>query len=126
MGSIWNSCLFAGRAPEGWVCLTNFIGGATDAEAIKLGDEELIRIVHGDLSKVLGVSGRPRRLPITRYERAIPQYALGHAARVERIESRLREIPGLWIAGNYLRGISLGDCIKQAERLAVEIDRAIN
>jgi oxygen-dependent protoporphyrinogen oxidase len=126
LGSIWNSCLFAGRAPEGWVCLTNFIGGATDAEAIKLGDEELIRIVHGDLSKVLGVSGRPRRLPITRYERAIPQYALGHAARVERIESRLREIPGLWIAGNYLRGISLGDCIKQAERLAVEIDRAIN
>jgi oxygen-dependent protoporphyrinogen oxidase len=125
LGSIWNSSLFAGRAPEGWVCLTNFIGGATDAEAIKLGDEELIGIVHDDLSKVLGVSGKARRLPITRYERAIPQYALGHAARVERIESMLRDIPGLWIAGNYLRGISLGDCIKQAERVAIEIDRAI-
>jgi oxygen-dependent protoporphyrinogen oxidase len=130
LGSIWNSSLFAGRAPEGWVCLTNFIGGATDPEAIKLGDEELIRIVHDDLSKVLGVSGEPRRLPITRYERAIPQYMLGHAARVERIESVLRGDSGLWpgllIAGNYLRGISLGDCIKQAERVAVEIDRAIN
>ena len=125
LGSVWNSSLFAGRAPEGWVCLTNFIGGATDTEAIKLGDEELIRIVHNDLSKVLGVSGEPRRLPITRYERAIPQYTLGHAARVERVESRLRDIPGLWIAGNYLRGIALGDCIKQAERVAVEIDRAI-
>jgi len=122
LGSIWNSSLFAGRAPEGWVCLTNFIGGATDAEAIKLSDEELIRIVHDDLSKVLGVSGKARRLPITRYERAIPQYALGHAARVERIESMLRDIPGLWIAGNYLRGISLGDCIKQAERVAVDIN----
>src|SRR5262249_40752308 len=122
LGSIWNSSLFAGRAPEGWVCLTNFIGGATDAEAIKLSDEELIRIVHDDLSKILGVSGKARRLPITRYERAIPQYALGHAARVERIESMLRDIPGLWIAGNYLRGISLGDCIKQAERVAVDIN----
>jgi len=105
--------------------LTNFIGGATDSEAVKLGDEELIRIVHRDLIKVLGINGEPRRLPITRYERAIPQYTLGHAARVERIESLLRDIPGLWISGNYLRGISLGDCIKQAERVAVEIDRAI-
>lgn len=125
LGSIWNSSLFAGRAPEGWVCLTNFIGGATDAEAIKLSDEELIRIVHDDLNEVLGVNGEPRRLPIKRYERAIPQYTLGHAARVERIESMLRDSPGLWIAGNYLRGISLGDCIKQAERVAIEIDQAI-
>jgi protoporphyrinogen/coproporphyrinogen III oxidase len=121
LGSIWNSSLFAERAPEGWVCLTNFIGGATDPEAIKLGDEELIRIVHDDLSKVLGVRVEPRRLPITRYERAIPQYTLGHAARVERIEAMLRDISGLWLAGNYLRGISLGDCIKNAERVAVEI-----
>jgi oxygen-dependent protoporphyrinogen oxidase len=126
LGSIWNSSLFAERAPEGWVCLTNFIGGATDPEAIKLGDEELIRIVHDDLGKVLGVSGEPRRLPITRYERAIPQYTLGHAARVERIEAMLRDISGLWLAGNYLRGISLGDCIKNAERVAVEIARSIN
>jgi len=126
LGSIWSSSLFAGRAPEGWVCLTNFIGGATDLEAVKLSDEELIRIVHGDLNKVLGVIGAPRRLPITRYERAIPQYTLGHAARAERIESMLREIPGLWIVGNYLRGISLGDCIKHAERAAVEINQAVN
>ena len=125
LGSIWNSSLFAGRAPEGWVCLTNFIGGATDARAIKLDDEELIGVVHNDLSKVLGVSGAPRRLPITRYERAIPQYTMGHAARVAQIESALRDIPGLWIAGNYLRGISLGDCIKQAERAAIEINQFI-
>src|SRR5215468_466258 len=126
LGSIWNSSLFAGRAPEGWACLTNFIGGATDREAIKLSDEELIRIVHNDLNKALGLSGEPRRLPITRYERAIPQYTLGHAARVERIESLLRDTHGLWISGNYLRGVSLGDCIKNADRVAVEIDRSIN
>jgi protoporphyrinogen/coproporphyrinogen III oxidase len=126
LGSIWNSSLFAGRAPEGWVCLTNFIGGATDPEAIKLSDEELIRTVHNDLNEVLGLGGEPRRLPITRYERAIPQYTLGHAARVERIEAALRGVSGLYIAGNYLRGISLGDCIKNAGRVAVEIDRSIN
>jgi oxygen-dependent protoporphyrinogen oxidase len=125
LGSIWNSSLFSGRAPEGWVCATNFIGGVTDPEAVKLSDEELIRIVHNDLSRVLNISGEPRRLPITRHERAIPQYTLGHAARVERIESELRGVSGLWIAGNYLRGVSVGDCIKQAERVAAEVNQAI-
>jgi oxygen-dependent protoporphyrinogen oxidase len=124
LGSIWNSTLFDGRSPEGWVCLTNFIGGATDPEAVRLRDQELIRIVHHDLSQVLKIQGVPRPLPITRYERAIPQYTLGHAARVARIESELGAIPGLWIAGNYLRGVSLGDCIKHAERIALEISQA--
>jgi oxygen-dependent protoporphyrinogen oxidase len=118
LGSIWNSSLFPGRAPEGWVCLTNFIGGATDAEAATIGDAELIRIVHGDLQKVLGIAGEPRRLPITRYERAIPQYVLGHAARVAKIEAALDNRPGLHLAGNYLHGVALGDCIKQAARVA--------
>jgi oxygen-dependent protoporphyrinogen oxidase len=74
----------------------------------------------------LNISGEPRRLPITRHERAIPQYTLGHAARVERIESELRGVAGMWIAGNYLRGVSVGDCIKQAERVAAEVSQAIS
>ena len=123
LGSVWNSSLFPDRAPEGYVCLTNFIGGATNPEAIKLSDEELIRIVHSDLQKVLGITGEPRRLPITRHERAISQYVLGHAARVAQIEAALDNKPGLWLTGNYLRGVSLGDCIKHATHVAEEAAR---
>jgi oxygen-dependent protoporphyrinogen oxidase len=106
------------------MCLTNFIGGATDPEAIKLSDEELIRIVHSDLRKVLGVQGEPRRLPITRHQRAIPQYVLGHAARVAKIETALDNRSGLWLTGNYLHGVALGDCIEQAEHIAEEAARS--
>jgi protoporphyrinogen/coproporphyrinogen III oxidase len=123
LGSIWNSSLFAERAPAGWLLTTNYIGGATDPAAINLSDEELIRIVQNDLSKVLGIIGEPRQLPITRYERAIPQYNLGHAARVAKLEATLHNHPGLHLAGNYLRGVSLGDCIKQAEALATAINQ---
>ncbi len=80
------------RAPEGWVCLTNFIGGATDPEAIKLSDEELMQVVHGDLKKVLGVTGEPRRLPITRHDAPIPQYVIGHARVSPKLKPR-------WIIG---------------------------
>ncbi len=125
LGSIWNSSLFAERAPDGWIVTTNFIGGETDPGAVELSDEELIGAVHNDLRKVLGVSGEPRRLPITRYDRAIPQYTIGHTARGARIEAELRNRAGLWIAGNYLRGVALGDCIKQAERIADEVNQTI-
>lgn len=111
LGSIWNSSLFTGRAPEGHILTTNFIGGATDPDAFHLSDDELISIVHRDLTKVLGISGGPIRLPITRWERAIPQYNLGHAARVARIDAAIAKVPGLRIIGNYLHGISIGDCI---------------
>lgn len=118
LGSVWNSSLFRDRAPEGWVCLTNFVGGATDPEAVGLKDEELIQIVHGDLAKVLGIRGEPRRLPLTHHQRAIPQYVLGHASRIAKVEAALDNRPGLRLAGNYLRGVSLGDCIKQAKQVA--------
>lgn len=122
LGSIWNSSLFDERAPEDWVLLTNYIGGATDAQAVTLSDDELVRTVHGDLSKVLDIEGEPRRLPITRYERAIPQYNIGHAARIAKLESLRQNHHGLWLAGNYSGGVSLGDCVKQAESVAAEIN----
>ncbi len=121
LGSIWNSSLFAERAPEGWVLLNNFIGGETDPEAVRLSDEELIGIVHRDLQKVLGSTGEPRRLPVTRWSRAIPQYVIGHAARVAQIEAALKNRRGLWLAGNYLRGVALGDCLKRAKQIAGEV-----
>jgi oxygen-dependent protoporphyrinogen oxidase len=123
LGSIWNSSLFAERAPDGWICATNFIGGATDPHAVELSDEELVGIVHNELRKVLGIEGEPLRLPITRYERAIPQYNIGHRERIAKVEAALHNYRGLWLAGNYLNGVSLGDCIKQAELIAAEVNR---
>ena len=115
LGSIWNTSLFENRAPEGWVLLNNFIGGETDREAMTLNDNELIGIVHHDLQKVLGISGEPRQLPITRWPRAIPQYNLGHAKRIATIEKALQNYSGLKLIGNYLHGVALGDCIKNAD-----------
>lgn len=121
LGCIWNSSLFPERAPEGWVVVNNFIGGETDRAAIELSDDELIAIVHQDLQTVLGVTGEPKRLPITRWQRAIPQYNLGHAARVATIEAALAKHHGLWLAGNYLHGVAIGDCLKQGKELAEKI-----
>ena len=121
LGSIWNSSLFPSRAPDGFVLTNNFIGGETDRDAMQLSDDEWTDIVHRDLQTVLGITGTPIRLPITRWARAIPQYNLGHATRIATIEAALVRRPGLHLAGNYLHGVALGDLIKQGKELAGEV-----
>jgi oxygen-dependent protoporphyrinogen oxidase len=123
LGSIWNTSLFTDRAPEGWALLTNFIGGMTDPEAVRLPDEELRKIVHADLKKVLGIDGEPRLLPLTRYRRAIPQYVIGHATCETMIRDEMKHVPGLNLLGNYLGGVSIGDCIRHAIAAAETINK---
>jgi protoporphyrinogen/coproporphyrinogen III oxidase len=121
LGCVWNTSLFEGRAPKGKTLLTIFIGGARKPEAARMADAEMVAVAHGELQPILGISSEPRVVSITRYERAIPQYNLGHAGRVRRIEELLKEMPGLRLIGNYLHGVSTGDCIKEADRVAREV-----
>jgi oxygen-dependent protoporphyrinogen oxidase len=113
LGSLWNSSLFPGRAPEGAVLLSNFVGGARHAELFDRPDEELTLLVIEDLGRLLGVTGRPTWTRVIRHRLAIPQYVIGHAARVERIEQTTARIPGLSLVGNYLRGVAVGDCLER-------------
>jgi oxygen-dependent protoporphyrinogen oxidase len=121
LGCVWNSSLFSDRAPKGMSLLTTFIGGARNPEAAQAKDAELVSIIHGELQSVLGISSEPGVISITRYQRSIPQYNIGHFARVQRIEGLLRDTTGIQLIGNYLRGVSTGDCIKEAERVAKSV-----
>ena len=121
LGCVWNTSLFEDRAPHGKALLTVFIGGARNPAAARLADDDLVSTAHRELRQVLGISTDPEVVAITRYERSIPQYNLGHFARVQRIEHLLRELPGLRLIGNYMHGVSTGDCIKEADRTAREI-----
>lgn len=115
LGCVYSSKIFEGRAPEGRALLTVFVGGALNPGAVNMSDEELIAMAHSDLKRVLRIAQEPRPIAITRYERAIPQYNLGHLDRVRRLEEMAGRIGGLRLIGNYLRGVSIGDCIREAE-----------
>jgi protoporphyrinogen/coproporphyrinogen III oxidase len=124
LGCIFSSSQFAGRAPQDKALLTVFMGGARNPELCELSDDRLAATAHGELKKILGIQALPRILNITRWQRAIPQYNIGHAARVRRIESLTRRIDGVHLAGNYLHGVSVGDCVKEAQRVALEVSRS--
>src|SRR5262249_3222592 len=113
LGAVWSSSLFPNRAPAGRSLLTVFLGGSRDPRAPALPDDELVAIAARDLAAEGLVAGVPEPVRITRWERAIPQYELGHAQRVAALEEAERRWPALQFRGNYRGGVSVGDVVRQ-------------
>jgi oxygen-dependent protoporphyrinogen oxidase len=121
LGCLWNSAIFPGRAPAGQASFTAFLGGARDPEAASLSDDALASRVAAELAESLGARGRPRLLTIERHPRALPQYGLGHVEHVAQARAALGEVRGLCLAGNYLSGVSVGECVRQGARAASDV-----
>jgi len=103
---------FPHRAPEGKGILRCFLGGARDEAVLGLTDDEILDTVHRELRDVLQLGARPIFARVYRWRGAMAQYEPGHIARVERIEKRVAELPGLALAGNAYHGIGVPDCIR--------------
>lgn len=125
LGSVWNSSLFPGRAPEGHALLTSFVGGATDPSAAKLTSSQLADLVHREIAPLLSIKSDPVLSNATLWPRALPQYNLGHADRLSKIEMLRARFPGIWLTGNYLRGPAIGSCVEQALSVAEEVRKRI-
>ncbi len=121
LGTLFNSTLFPHRAPEGRVLVTTFVGGMRQPDLPNRDDRELRQLVLDELRDILGVSGAPDFVHFRRYEKAIPQYLLGHQRFLDLINLVEREFPGLYFVTNYRGGISVADCIKQASEIATKI-----
>jgi len=121
LGTVWNSSLFPGRAPEGHALLTSFVGGATNAAALDKSPEALAAQVHRELAPMLGIRKDPAFSNVLIWPRAIPQYNLGHTARIAELNALRARFPGLYFAGNYLNGPAIGTCVEQALKTADEV-----
>jgi oxygen-dependent protoporphyrinogen oxidase len=121
LGTVWNSSLFPGRAPEGHALLTSFAGGATNPDAVRKSPEELCALVNKEIAPILGIRKEPAFSNVTSWQHALPQYNLGHTARLAALEKLRAAFPGLHFAGNYLNGPAIGTCIEHALKVADEI-----
>jgi oxygen-dependent protoporphyrinogen oxidase len=121
LGTLWDSSIFPERAPEGHVLLRSMMGGATNPGAIELSDAEVRKRTMAELQKIMGIVAEPDFIRIFRHHRAIPQYVVGHAARLAAIEQRLKKHPGLILTGNAFFGVGLNDCVNAANRAAAQV-----
>jgi oxygen-dependent protoporphyrinogen oxidase len=75
----------------------------------------LLVITFGELTSILGTKGEPDFVKIIRWKKAIPQYNDDYAHKTEMIEKFHNANPALRICSNYFKGISVSDCIKNAD-----------
>ena len=112
---------FPARAPGDYLLVRTFQGGALDRAAVDLDDEALVERAHGDLARLIGVSGPPAAHSLTRFREAMPQFEIGHAARVAGLEREVEKYEGLYLAGSALGTYGLADCVASGEAVAAKI-----
>ena len=121
MACTWTSTKFPHRAPDGRALLRCFMGGAGREETLVHSDKELVDLVREDLRVIMGITAEPVLNRVYRWEKANPQYPVGHLERLADIDDRLTRLPGLYLAGAAYRGVGVPDCIRQGQEAA---DRA--
>ena len=106
--------MFEGRSPPDKVVLTTFVGGMRAPDLARRSDEEVLCMVEQELQDLVGTSGSAAFLAVARWERAIPQYTLGHLDRIASAEAAEKVAPGLFLCGAYRGGVAVGECIRNA------------
>jgi oxygen-dependent protoporphyrinogen oxidase len=113
----WTSTKFPHRAPDGYALIRVFVGRA--GQDIPWDEHELLELAKEELNLTLGVTAEPLVSRVFIWDKAMPQYNLGHPEILKRIDAALENQPGLALAGNGYCGIGIPDCIRSGE-VAVE------
>jgi len=117
---------FLGRTPTGKVVLRAFLGGMKNEALMAESDAALVAAVRRELTQILGASiisrdAQPEHTQVSRWKRAMAQYAVGHQDKMQKIRARAAELPGLKLAGNAYDGIGIPDCIRLGRQAAKEL-----
>ena len=108
------------------VVLRCSIGRFRDVAVLNRSDEELASLALADLARVTGVEGSPVQTRVTRWVDGLPQYAVGHAGRVERIRTAVERHAGLGVCGAAYSGVGIPACIADAGRAAARLADAVH
>lgn len=118
LGTLWDVSVFPNRAPDGNVLLRTMVGGARAADCAVEDPEKLANSVRAELATIMGIDATPDFIKSYRHEKSIPQYTLGHASRLQKIDQHLEKLPNLILTGNAYKGVALNDCVANAYQIA--------
>jgi oxygen-dependent protoporphyrinogen oxidase len=98
--------------------------GRLDEEAdLQRDDADLVEVALADLTDAVGVTDPPVDARVSRWGGGLPQYAVGHVGRVERVRAAVAAHPGLAVCGATYDGIGIPACVASAEGAAAEVLR---
>jgi oxygen-dependent protoporphyrinogen oxidase len=125
LGTLFSSALFPGRAPDGFVTLTTFLGGERQPHLAGGDPASLAAATDADLRDLLGLRGTPVFRRVQQYPRAIPQYQVGYGRLKAAGDALERANPGFVFAGSHRNGVGLSDVMMSGLLAAQETCAAL-
>ncbi len=120
----WEWMAQAGQR-EGLRMLRVTVGRHRENEVLQRSDEELLELVGMDLAHLLGITAAPVEARVTRWGGSLPQYAVGHRARLERITRQMTSVPSLALCGASYDGVGVAACVGSAYEAASRVTSAL-
>ncbi|MBR8639170.1 protoporphyrinogen oxidase [Streptomyces tuirus] len=105
----------------GLVVLRTSVGRYGETEILRRDDSELVEVSRHDLKAATGLDATPVATRVTRWDDGLPQYPVGHHARVARIREHVAGLPGLAVCGAPYDGVGIPACIASAYAAADQI-----
>ncbi|WP_129627999.1 protoporphyrinogen oxidase [Candidatus Oscillochloris fontis] len=121
LGILSASTLFPPFAPAGRVLTINLMGGEINPIRPEQTDDELIARAIADNQAVIGATGTPEVVNLTRWPRAVAQYNFGHTEAMAALENLERTRPGLTFIGSYRGGVGMPKCWRNAVNMAEQV-----
>lgn len=120
LGVVFESVVWAGRAPDGALLLRCIFGGGRDPGVLALDDAALVAQAVRDVGVVLGARGAPVHSSVVRWPRGVAQYAVGHRERVRAAVAAARS-QRIVLAGADFHGPGVNDLVADADRVVDEV-----
>lgn len=118
----WTHKKWPHTTPDGKVLLRCYVGRAGEETVVDLSDEEIEKIVLDDLRDTMNILAKPEFTIISRWKNAMPQYNVGHKARLQEVKANVRaNLPGVFIAGSSFDGLAIPDCIDQGKAAVKDV-----
>ncbi len=108
---------------DGLVRMRASLGRFGEAAALQTDDATLIAQVRADLATLDGISAVPVAAHVQRWGGGLPQYAVGHVARIAALEGGLPD--GVAVAGAALHGVGVPACIATGRAAADRVARLL-
>ncbi|MFC3574714.1 protoporphyrinogen oxidase [Streptomyces yaanensis] len=96
------------------VVLRTSVGRYGETEILRREDADLVSVSRHDLREATGLDAAPVATRVTRWTDGLPQYPVGHHARVARIREHVAKLPGLAVCGAAYDGVGIPACIASA------------
>ena len=121
VGCTWLTSKWPQLANDEVVLLKCMVGRAGDDRWESMTDEQIVERLREDVRRILHIEAAPHTTRVQRWPRAMPQYVVGHAARIDRIDRLMEDLPGVHLTGAAYRGAGLAACVAQASKTAARI-----